>query len=165
MCCLFLFPFCFLVCFFGAVLGLCCGMQAFLSLQRVGCLVVARRPSCPVACGTLVPRPGIEPMFLALEGRFLTTGPPGKCSPCPLSAFNSLSLSLIFAVLITVCLGMFLFGLILYGTLCFLDSNDCFLSQIREVFSYCLFKCVLCPFLSSPSGTTIVSVLVCLMLS
>ena len=143
--------------------GLCRGMQALLSLQRVGCPVVARRLSCPVACGTLVPRPGMEPMFLALEGRFLTTGPPGKCSPRPLSAFNSLSL--IFAVLITVCLGMFLFGLILYGTLCFLDLNDCFLSQIREVFSYCLFKCVLCPFLSSPSGTTIISVLVCLMLS
>ena len=36
----------------------------------------------------------------------------------PLSAFNILSLYLIFAILITMCLGVFLFGLILYGTLC-----------------------------------------------
>ena len=34
--------------------------------------------SCPVACGILVPPPGIEPASPALEGRFLTTGPPGK---------------------------------------------------------------------------------------
>ena len=36
--------------------------------------------SCPVACGILVPRPGIEPTSPALEGRFLITGPPGKSS-------------------------------------------------------------------------------------
>ena len=41
-------------------------------------LVVARGFSWPVACGTLVPRPGIEPMSSALEGRLLTNGPPGK---------------------------------------------------------------------------------------
>jgi len=34
--------------------------------------------SCPKPCGILVPRPGVEPMSPALEGRFLTTGPPGK---------------------------------------------------------------------------------------
>ena len=34
--------------------------------------------SCPAACGILVPRPGIEPVSPALEGGFLTTGPPGK---------------------------------------------------------------------------------------
>ena len=77
--------------FFFAVLGLC-GMQAFLSLQCTGFLVVARRLSCPVACGTLVPRPGIEAMSLALEGRFLTTGPPGK------SLLNLLPLSCLFAL-------------------------------------------------------------------
>ena len=33
---------------------------------------------CPMACGILGPRPGIEPMSPALQGRFLTTGPPGK---------------------------------------------------------------------------------------
>ena len=31
-----------------------------------------------MACGILVPQPGMEPMSPALEGRFLTTGPPGK---------------------------------------------------------------------------------------
>ena len=30
------------------------------------------------ACGILVPRPGMEPVFPALAGRFLTPGPPGK---------------------------------------------------------------------------------------
>ena len=34
--------------------------------------------SCGMACGILVPRPGIEPESPALEGGFLTTGPPGK---------------------------------------------------------------------------------------
>ena len=34
--------------------------------------------SCPVAWGILVPRPGIEPVSLALEGGFLATGSPGK---------------------------------------------------------------------------------------
>ena len=31
-----------------------------------------------IACGILVPCPGTEPMSPALEGGFLTTGPPGK---------------------------------------------------------------------------------------
>ena len=31
-----------------------------------------------LACGILVPRPGIEPSSPALQGRFLTTGSPGK---------------------------------------------------------------------------------------
>ena len=34
--------------------------------------------SCPLACGILVPQPGIQPASPALEGRFLTPGPPGK---------------------------------------------------------------------------------------
>ena len=34
--------------------------------------------SCSVVCGILVPWPGFEPMSLALEGDFLTTGPAGK---------------------------------------------------------------------------------------
>ena len=41
-------------------------------------VVTACGLSCPVACGILVPRPGIEPASPALEGGFLTTGPPGK---------------------------------------------------------------------------------------
>ena len=32
----------------------------------------------PAACGILVPRPGVEPSFPALQRGFLTTGPPGK---------------------------------------------------------------------------------------
>ena len=36
-----------------------------------------------MACGILVPQPGIEPMPPVLEGRVLATGPPGKqmCTP------------------------------------------------------------------------------------
>ena len=34
--------------------------------------------SCPKVCGILVLWPGIEPVFPALAGGFLTTGPPGK---------------------------------------------------------------------------------------
>ena len=34
--------------------------------------------SCLLACGILVPPPGIKLMSSALEGRVLTTGPPGK---------------------------------------------------------------------------------------
>ena len=44
--------------------------------ERAGSEVVARRPSCSVACGILVPQPGIEPAFPAHQGKFLTTGPP-----------------------------------------------------------------------------------------
>ena len=39
---------------------------------------LVRWPSCPAACGILVPWPGIKPSSPALEGRFLTTGPPWK---------------------------------------------------------------------------------------
>ena len=64
-------------------------------------VVVAQGLSCPVAYGILVPRPGIEPVSPALEGGFLTTGPPGK-SPIPvtLNGVKELSLSLnIFLIL------------------------------------------------------------------
>ena len=30
------------------------------------------------SCGILVPRPGMEPTCPVVEGRFLTTGPPGS---------------------------------------------------------------------------------------
>ena len=49
-----------------------------LSLQGLHSPVVAHGHSCPVACGTLVPQPGIKPECPALQGRFLTTRPPGK---------------------------------------------------------------------------------------
>ena len=64
-------------------------------------------------------------------------------------AFNILSLSLIFVSLITVCLSMFLLGFILPGTPCFLHLVDYFLSHVRKVFSYYLFKYFLRSFLSS----------------
>ena len=44
----------------------------------VGSVIAAHRLSCPVACGILVPKPGIKPMSSIFKGRFLTTGPPGK---------------------------------------------------------------------------------------
>ena len=34
--------------------------------------------SCPTACGILVPLPEMESTSPALQGRFSTTGPPGK---------------------------------------------------------------------------------------
>ena len=37
-----------------------------------------RRLSCPAACGILLTLPGIEHVSPALQGRFLTTVPPGK---------------------------------------------------------------------------------------
>ena len=51
-----------------------------LSCSHPGSLVVAQGLSCPAACRILliVPEPGIEPEFPALEGGFLTTGPPRK---------------------------------------------------------------------------------------
>ena len=58
-----------------AASGLSCGKRDLccvawgLSLQPQG---------CPVACRTLTPQPGMEPVSPALQGRFLTTGPPRK---------------------------------------------------------------------------------------
>ena len=45
---------------------------------------------------------------------FLGTGLP---APSSLAAFNILSLCLVFVSLISMCLGVFLLGFILYGTL------------------------------------------------
>ena len=46
------------------------------------------------ACGILVPRSGIKPTTPALEGRFLTTGPPGRslltlCLHCLITCLSS----------------------------------------------------------------------------
>ena len=46
--------------------------------ENVGSVVAVRELSCPTAWGILVLQPGIEPASPALEGGFLTTGPPGK---------------------------------------------------------------------------------------
>ena len=85
-----------------------------------------------------------------------------------LAAFNILYLSLIFVSLITMCLSVFpLWVYPAWDSLHFLDLVDYFFSHIREVFSYYLFKyfprCLLS--LSSPSGTPIKWMLMCLMLS
>ena len=52
-----------------------CGARA---PECLGSVVAVLWLSCPVACGILVPRPGIEPASPALEGGFATAGPPGK---------------------------------------------------------------------------------------
>ena len=43
-----------------------------------GFLAFSYCSTCPMACGILVPRPGIEATAPALEGGFLTTGPPAE---------------------------------------------------------------------------------------
>ena len=76
-----------------------------------------------------------------------------------LAAFNILSLCLVFVSLISVCLGMFLLGCILYWTLCaswtcvacmglFVPLGlDYFLFHVGEIFNYNLFKIFFLPFL------------------
>ena len=55
-----------------------------LSSRHAGSLVVAWTQEfwcwayCPAARGILVPQPGLESIVPALEGRLLTSGPPGK---------------------------------------------------------------------------------------
>ena len=63
------------------MLGLCCCVWTFSSYMRTSLIVVCGL-SCPVACGILVPQPGIEPVFPALEGGSFTTGPAGKSPEC-----------------------------------------------------------------------------------
>ena len=83
-----------------------------------------------------------------------------------LAVFNILSLSLIFAILIT-CLSVILFGLILFGTLCsswtWMSVSSPRLGKTSAIMSSSMFSV---PFsLSSPSGTRIMQMLVCLILS
>ena len=80
-----LFFFNILFLYFLAALCVSCGTQdlslwhvGFSLVWRTSSVVVAHGLSCHVACGILVPRPGIEPASPALEGGFFTTGPPGK---------------------------------------------------------------------------------------
>ena len=62
--------------------GIFIAMFGFLSScglwtpEHLGSVVAAHELSGPLACRILVPRPGIKPTSSALEGRFLTTGPP-----------------------------------------------------------------------------------------
>ena len=63
-----------------------------------------------------------------------------------LVAINILSLCLVFVSLISMCLGMFLLGFILYGTLC-VSWTWLTISFSGEIFNYNLFKIFLTPFL------------------
>ena len=64
-----------------------------------------------------------------------------------LAAFNILSLCLVFGSFINMCLGIFLLGFILYGTLCLLDLIGYILFHVGEIFNYNLFKNFLIHFL------------------
>ena len=67
-----------------AVLSLCCSTRDLccillnLLFWDLGSVVAALWLSCPMACGILVPWPGITPTSPALQGGFLTPGPPGS---------------------------------------------------------------------------------------
>ena len=78
---------------------------------------------------------------------------------------NILFLSLIFTKLIAEHLGVVLFELILFGTLCFLDPDVCFLYQIREMFIYYFFKYIPSPLTSLFPGTPIMWMLVYMIFS
>ena len=60
-----------------ATSGLSCSTWDLL-LRHAGSVVMLYGLSCPVACEILVPQPGVELTFPALQGRFLTTGPREK---------------------------------------------------------------------------------------
>ena len=49
-----------------------------LSLGLEGSVVGSCGRHCSTACGIFIPQPGIKPVSPVLQGRFLTTGPPGK---------------------------------------------------------------------------------------
>ena len=59
-------------------------VRAFIEVHRLSSCgarcsaVVVHGLSGSVACGILVPQPRVKPMSPALQGRFLTTGPPEK---------------------------------------------------------------------------------------
>ena len=86
-CCLSILYFLYI---FLALLGLVVAHGLFVTVHRLlsncglwapectGSVVEVLEPGCPAACGILVPWPRIEPSSPALEGRFLTTRPPGK---------------------------------------------------------------------------------------
>ena len=60
-----------------AVSGVSCGRWD-LSLWHADSLVVAHRLRCSTTCGILVHGSGVKPASPALQGGFLTTGPPQK---------------------------------------------------------------------------------------
>ena len=83
-----------------------------------------------------------------------------------LAAFNILSLCLVFVSLISVCLGVFLLGFILYGTLCacwtWLTISFSMLGKFTTIISLKIFSYPF--FFSSSSGTPIIQMLLHLIL-
>ena len=84
-----------------------------------------------------------------------------------LAAFNILSLCLVFVSLICLCLGVFLLGFILlWDSLCLLDLICYFLFHLGKFSTIISSKNFSYPFFfSSSSGTPIIRMLVCLLLS
>ena len=83
-----------------------------------------------------------------------------------LTDFNILFLCLVFVSLISMCLGMFLFGFILYGTLCaswtWLTISFSMVGKFPTIISSKIFSY---PFFFSSSGTSTIQILVHLKLS
>ena len=84
-----------------------------------------------------------------------------------LAAFNIISLCLVFVSLISMCLGVFLLGFILYGTLCaswtWLTISFSLLGKFSTIISSKIFSYPF--FFSSSSGTPIIQMLVYLIWS
>ena len=84
-----------------------------------------------------------------------------------LAAFKIFSLSLIVVSLINMCLGVFLLGFILCGTHCafwiWVSGSFPMLGIFSAIISWNIFFVAF--YLSSPSGTPIIRMLVCLTLS
>ena len=84
-----------------------------------------------------------------------------------LAAFDILSLCLVFVHLISMCLGVFLLGFILCGTLCaswtWLTISFSMLGKFSTIISSNIFSYLF--FFSSSSGTPIIQMLVHLILS
>ena len=84
-----------------------------------------------------------------------------------LAAFNILSLCLVFVSLISMCLGMFFLVFILCGTLCAswtqLTISFSVLGKFSSIISSKIFSYPI--FFSSSSGTSIIQISVCLILS
>ena len=68
-------PLTFVFCFYFKYLFIGC-IRSLLWCRSSS--LVAYELSCPIACGTVDPRPEIESASPALENGFLTTGPPGR---------------------------------------------------------------------------------------